>query len=173
MDILSLVLRWLHVLSAVTMVGGVFYMRLAVLPATETLPEEQRGPFGGAMRRAWAKWVMISVALLLVTGLVNMIMTPKYNDFDTEQGKKLYSMLVGIKFVLALPVFFLISTLNGRSANADRFREKQGLWLNLAAALCILIICIAGFVRFIPRSAKPAAELRQPAQAAPLHPADG
>ena len=151
MELLNLALRWLHVLSAITMVGGVLYMRFAVLPTLEALPEEQSEGVGAALRKNWAKFVMISIALLLVTGIINIVLVPKNNILPEDAN---YGMLVGIKFMLALPVFYIVSLINGRSENAARFRQKSGLWLNIAVALCVVIVCLAGYLRFIPRQPK-------------------
>ena len=151
MDYLSLALRWLHVLSAITLVGGVLYTRFAVLPLLESLDEERRETVGGAMRKNWMKFLMISITVLLATGITNMILVPKYNEFPEGAN---YGMLVGIKFMLALPVFYLVSVLNGRSATAAKFRQKSKLWLNLAVALCVATVMLAGYLRFIPRTPK-------------------
>jgi uncharacterized membrane protein len=153
---LTLALRWLHLLSSIILVGGLFHLRFAVLPAVETLPREHQETFHAALRRSWTIFVMAAIGLLLVTGLVNMVLVPKLNDFQTPEGKSAYNMLVGIKFVLALPVFFIVSTLNGRSANAERFRQKSRMWLNIAIVLSLAIVLIGGYVRFIPRTPKKA-----------------
>lgn len=170
MDLLNYALRWLHILSAIVMVGGVFYLRFAVLPAATSLPDDQSERLRGALRRSWAKWVMISIALLLATGLANMFLIPMQNEFPEGAN---YGMLVGIKFMLALPVFFIVSTLNGRSKNAERFRQKTRLWLNVALVLSVIIVCLGGYLRFVPRtpqadsaSSEAAASFRPPAKAA-------
>ncbi len=153
MDFLNLGLRWLHVLSAITMVGGIFYVRFAVVPMLESLPEDQRESVGAALRRGWMKFVMISILLLLATGLTNMMLVPMHNDLPEGSN---YGMLVGIKFLLALPVFYIVSLINGRSANAEKFRQKSRLWLNVAVVLCVAIVLLAGYLRFIPRTPKSA-----------------
>jgi uncharacterized membrane protein len=152
MEYLNLVLRWLHVLSAITLMGGVLYTRFSVVPMLESMGEDQRETVGAALRKNWAKYLMISLALLLVTGITNMALIPMYNEFD--EGGPSYGMLAGIKFMLALPVFYIVSLLNGRSDNAAKFRQKSRLWLNIALALCVAIVMLGGFLRFIPRQPK-------------------
>lgn len=151
MEYLNLALRWLHILSAMIMVGGIFYLRFAVVPTLEALPPNERETIGASLRRGWAKWVMIAIAVLLVTGIANMILIPAQNSFP-EDAK--YGMWVGIKLMLALPIFFIVSMINGRSANAAKWREKSRLWLNIAIVLSVIIVCIAGYVRFIKRDPK-------------------
>jgi len=40
MDPLSVVLRWAHVLAAITALGGLLFARFALVPAAEDLGEE-------------------------------------------------------------------------------------------------------------------------------------
>lgn len=151
MEYLNLVLRWLHVLSAITIVGSVFYVRYAVLPTLASLTEKEREVVGTGLRKNWAKFLMVAIFLLLATGIANMILIPRYNKFPEGAN---YGMLVGIKFMLALPVFYIVSLLNGRSAGAAKFREKSRFWLDVAIVLCVAIVVLAGYLRFIPRTPK-------------------
>ncbi len=172
MEYLNLILRWLHILSAIVLVGGIFYLRFAVVPTLETLPADQRETIGASLRRGWAKWLYVAMALLLVTGITNMILIPK--QFPSLKGTP-YGMLIGIKFMLALPIFFIVSMINGRSENAAKWRQKSRLWLNIAIVLSVIIVGIAGYVRLnLPHEAKAessdqantaAADFRPPAQA--------
>jgi hypothetical protein len=154
MDLLFLVLRWIHITSSIILVGGVFYYRFTVLPAVEALPPDHREAVSLAMRRNSAMIVRLAMLLLIVTGLVNMILVPKFFEFPVEGERGAYSMLVGLKFLLALPVFFIVDMMNGRSAMAEKFRAKSRVWLNVAVFLSIVIIVIGGYVRFIERTGK-------------------
>ncbi|MCA9267075.1 MAG: hypothetical protein KDA41_01325, partial [Planctomycetales bacterium] len=109
----------------------------------------------------WIMFVMLSIALLLATGITNMVLIPKQNDF--AEGPS-YSMLAGIKFLLAMPVFFIVSTLLGRSANAEKFRQKSALWLNVALVLCLAIVLLGGYLRFVKRTPKTAANRSKTAE---------
>ena len=62
LDILFLVLRWLHITSSIILVGGAMYYRFAVLPAIEALPEGQRDSLSAALRHNWAMLVRIAIA---------------------------------------------------------------------------------------------------------------
>ena len=45
--LLSLVFRWLHILAAITAVGGTIFARAVVFPTLDTLPGDQRSsPIG-------------------------------------------------------------------------------------------------------------------------------
>ena len=61
-EVLELVSRWLHILPAIVLVGGILFMRFALVGpcrefgASENLRE--------AIRKKWAPLVMISILLL-------------------------------------------------------------------------------------------------------------
>jgi hypothetical protein len=46
-----------------------------------------------------------------------------------------------------LAVFVLLSVLSGRSARAQRLRERELYWLNVTCALLVVIVCIAGWLK--------------------------
>ncbi len=139
-EILALISRWLHIVPAIIFVGGTLFMRLSLVPAaTESgAPEELRE----SIRRRWSKLVMVSVLLLLVSGLYNTAI--KAMGFELSG---VYNTLLLIKIVLALAVFYLAAVLSGRSATAQRFRERETHWLNVLCVLMIAIVMIAGYMK--------------------------
>jgi putative copper export protein len=145
----DLVLRWLHILSAVALAGGVIFWRCALLPATESLPEVTRAEIGAAVRSRWSKIVMATSGLLLVTGLVNFMFVIK--RFDVEKS---YHMMFGIKFLLSLGVFLLSAFLAGRTAAADKLRRNERQWLNINVLLVVAVICLGGVLRSTGRQPK-------------------
>ena len=71
-DLLGLISRWLHIIPALVMVGGVVFMRCC-LPASGS----SRQPLfevDDEARRKWSRLVMASTLLLLVSGLYNSAM---------------------------------------------------------------------------------------------------
>ncbi|MEX2186602.1 MAG: hypothetical protein WD875_07405 [Pirellulales bacterium] len=156
---LDVVLRWMHILAAITAVGGTFFARLALLPAIdETLPPDSRQALHAAIRRRWSKLVALSISMLLVSGLVNYL-TRIIPNYDLP---KFYHPLFGVKFLLALGIFFIASVLSGRSAMADRFRRDARKWLTVNAILAVLVVLISGVLKTAEKSKKPP----QPAAAA-------
>ena len=65
-------------------------------------------------------------------------------------------MIVGIKFILALPIFFFASLLAGRSETAKKFQAKATFWMNVNLALALVMVLIGGLLKFVPRDYKPA-----------------
>src|SRR6266566_7506692 len=121
MDLLPLISRWLHILSAMAAVGGPMFIRLAMLPAMATLPELERKQLHEQMRRRWLKVVMAAITFLIVSGFYNFILFrnaalgwgPEWQSGSHNMW--LYQMLFGIKVVLTLALFFIASAVTGRS----------------------------------------------------------
>jgi anti-sigma-K factor RskA len=65
-----------------------------------------------------------------------------------------YGMIVGIKFLLALPIFLFASFLAGRSATAKKFQASAPFWMNVNLALALVMVLIGGLLKFVPRTYK-------------------
>jgi uncharacterized membrane protein len=156
LNYLDLVLRWMHILAAIAAGGGTIFARLAALPAIEeTLGPDQRQSLHAAIRSRWSKVVAGSIAFLLISGLFNFFNIIQQSK-DTYDLPKLYHPLFGIKFLLALAVFFIASALTGRSAMAERFRRDARKWLSINVVLVVLIVLISGVLRTAEKTKKPA-----------------
>ena len=149
MDLVRLVFRWLHVLPAVILLGGVFFMRLAVWPAMPQLSEDEGRRIQDAFRSRWAMWVGISAGLLLLSGIVNTVLILKEYKVDP-----IYHGMLLLKILLALAIIYIASMLSGRSGAADRFRQRSRMWLNVNMVLAIILILVAGVMRMTPRELK-------------------
>jgi uncharacterized membrane protein len=147
---LQLVSRICHILGAIILVGGLFYIRFILSPVDTppgTAPVDRL--FGGR-RAAWAKWVGIATALLLVTGLFNYIMIIK----QYEKMAPSYHMIAGIKMLAAVIVFLLAALLAGRTSAADALRQKWKFWLSTCLAIGVLTAVLGSFLRTYPRTTK-------------------
>jgi uncharacterized membrane protein len=153
MDYVDLVLRWIHILSAVTVAGGIIFWRFVLMPAAYSLPENERQNILEASRGRWAKLVMLGTAALLVTGLVNAVRMITANTFGVHP----YHTLVLIKLILAMAFFYIAARLSGRSEAAGRFRDRLPFWLNITLALVLALVLVGGYMKNIPRFAKPGA----------------
>lgn len=151
-DTIDLISRWFHVLAAMAAVGGTLFMRWALLPAAAQLAPESRDALLQAVRARWAKVVMAAIALLLVTGLYNIS-----RKEVAYQVSPLYHALFGIKFLLAMGIFFLASALVGRSEAYGAIRRQAGNWLTVNLLLAVLVVCISGALRHIELSPRNAA----------------
>ena len=152
MDIADLVLRWIHILSAIVMVGGAFFWWFVWAPTAATLDTETRKSVFEPMRRRWSVVVMLGTLLLLVTGMINAVrIITRYEFVDAH-----YHILVAVKFGLALLLFFLAARLAGRSPSAAQFRQG-GTWLTINLLLAITVVCRAGYMKSVDRVPKSSA----------------
>ncbi|MEX0793240.1 MAG: hypothetical protein WD045_08900 [Pirellulaceae bacterium] len=149
---IDLLLRWGHILPAVLLAGGTWYMVLALRPAVSEMEEAQQAAFKDSLRRRWSKVVMACSGLLLLSGLV--VLVKMAMTFEFPQGY--YHAVGGLKFLLALVVFFIASLLTGKSENAQKFRESEGKWLKLNAVLALTIVLMGGLLRVADRTPKSA-----------------
>jgi putative copper export protein len=144
-----LILRVLHILGATIIVGGLFYLRVVAVPQSSAGTSEA---LFGRRRGKWAMTIGIASLFLLVSGLVNYI---SWNRTYELPGS--YHALFGVKFLLGIAVMFFAAILAGRTAIADRMREKTMLWLNVALALSLAILIVGAVMRSYPRTPKGAA----------------
>ena len=147
-----LILRYMHILGAIALMGGTIFMRFALVPTVPELDDKSKAVLHEGVRSRWAKFVMISAALLLISGITNMGLAARY-DFAPPVGK-MYNMIVGIKLILALPIFLFASLLTGRREAAKKFQANRVLWLNVNLMLAVLMVLIGGFLRYVPRDLK-------------------
>lgn len=137
-ELVAVVSRWVHVGTAIVLLGGSIFQRFVLMPSARTLPEQEQQQLRERIMMRWKKYVMGGIALLLITGFYNYLTT-------TRPGP--YHMLMGIKILLAFGVFFLASALTGRSAGLQGLRQNAGKWLGLLIFLATAVVAIAGYLR--------------------------
>src|SRR4051812_46226728 len=93
---LKTLFRWLHVGTAIVLLGGSVFLRFVVLPAADRLSGDGPELLRGHLRATWKWFVHIGVALLLASGLYNylVVMVPQHH------GDGLYHALMGVKILL-------------------------------------------------------------------------
>lgn len=144
---IELVLRWVHIFSAIALFGGGLYTRFVLLPAVETLGDEPRREFLAAVRSRWSRIVMVTSGLLLISGLVNYVLLRPTISPDA----KFYHPVLGVKMMLALIVFFLAAALAGRSALAEKLRKNLRFWLSVTLLLGAVVVALGGVAKFAER----------------------
>jgi uncharacterized membrane protein len=135
--------RVLHILGAIILGGGLFYIRTILSPSGIEACYADR-------RVVWARWVGLATFLLLASGIYNFIVI--LNQSKEPDGKPLdstYHMLFGIKMLLGLLVMFIAAILAGRTGLADRARANRKLWLNVAWASVLAIIVLGAMLRMM------------------------
>lgn len=150
LDLLMLIMRYMHILGAITLMGGTIFARFALVPTLQSLPDDQRATVHEAISSRWAKWVGIATGLVLLSGIVNLGIYGARFSFPTFP----YNPVAGVKFLLALPIFFIAALLTGRTNLARSFQAKATFWLNVNLTLAVLMVLIGGGLRFVQREPK-------------------
>jgi hypothetical protein len=146
-----LVTRVLHILGAIVLVGGVFYLRMVVVSRVRAEDSTADTDLWFSGRRGtWAMWVGIATLVLLVTGLINFLVIVRTNE---PLGAN-YHAVFGIKVLLALVVFFLAAMLAGKSAAGERFRKNFRQWMGVCLILGIAVVALGSVLRSIPHMPK-------------------
>ena len=156
--VVDIVSRVLHLLTAISLVGGSIYAAFVIGPLLRSLGKETAEDIQSSLTKRWKMWVHGGIALFLVTGFYNyMRAMPAHN----EAGDKIYHALIGTKMLLAFGVMLIASGLVGRSRAFQFMRDSRGLWQMILIFLAVVIVGLSGFVktRGIPAPKAPAANL--------------
>jgi uncharacterized membrane protein len=138
-DIPKGIVLWLHISCVVLLIGGALYGRMALRAAASALPPESAGKFSEAAAGRYRGWVIVTIVLLLFTGI--------YNYARTAPHSTLYHILLGIKLLLVLHIF--ASTLLATRPNNPR-RQRQLGGAGLSGLLVILIAVYMSQVATVP-----------------------
>ena len=157
-DVVGLISRWLHIVAAMTAVGGSMFMRMAFIPSVALLTDDQRKSLHGEIRSRWSKLVQASIGFLLLSGLYNFIMLVRSSKEWPTELPDYYHPVFGVKFLLAFGVFFIASALTGRGAGTQRMRDNAKFWLTLNLVLALTIVLLSGVLRMTHIGPNPTGE---------------
>lgn len=137
-DVLAVLSRWMHIGTAIVLVGGSCCLRFVVMPVLTGQSSELQI----AIRDRWKKVVHVGIAFFLLSGFYNYI-----RAMPLHKGDGLYHGLIGTKIILAFAVFFIASALVGRSEGTRRFRDQSRFWMTVLIALAAVIVAISGVIK--------------------------
>jgi hypothetical protein len=130
-------MRIVHILSAVTLLGGILAWRFGFTPAIALLGLETQKTADEAVASTWRPAVLFSVAGLLISGIYNYIRW-RSGGLPPE-----YHAVIGVKFLLALHVF-AVAILATRPVNPKRARQLTGVAISGVA-----IIVLSAFLNWL------------------------
>jgi uncharacterized membrane protein len=136
--LLLLLSRWMHVGTAIVLVGGTCCLKFVVLPSLVGQSPE----IAAAIRNRWKKFVHAGIALFLLSGFYNY-----FQAMPLQKGNGLYHGLIGTKILVAMVIFFLASVLVGRSPGTQKFRDNSGKWMTVIIVLAAVVVGISGFLK--------------------------
>lgn len=134
-DVLVVLMRWVHISSMATLIGGILYGRLVMTPALSSLSKDTGEALEGKAAAAYRPLVLAAVCGLIISGTYNILTnaghTPRYH------------MLLGIKLLLALHVF-AVAFLITKPQNPRRARMMTGTLIS-----GLIIVAISAYLRRI------------------------
>ncbi len=134
-ETLTVIMRWVHISSVVTLVGGIVYARFVMIPSAASLSPDARTALEEIAARRFRPAVFAAMAGLVLSGIFNYLSKPGHSVR--------YSSLFGVKMLLALHVFS-VAILVTAPNNPRRSRQLFG-----AAISGLAIILISAYLKGI------------------------
>jgi len=141
MDVLPILFRFLHIISAVTLVGGVLAWVYGFLPGLTALSADVRAKVENAAAAAWRPLVLSSIVGLLVSGSWNFAT----NFLHREGLNRAWHPVFGVKILLVLHVF-AVALLATKPGNTKRGRQLTGI-----AISGMLIVLLSAVLRILSK----------------------
>jgi uncharacterized membrane protein len=142
-ELLVLIFRWLHIGTAIVVVGGTAFKLFVLIPAAKEIADDERQKLRAAVMKRWKWFVHLGVGLFLISGFFNYL----WVQAPLHKGDKVYHMLMGMKILLALGVFALAEIMVGRSKLAEKMRQNAPKFLAINLTLAVVIVLMSGYLR--------------------------
>lgn len=143
MEAISIISRWIHIGTAIVLVGGTFFLRFVLTPAASQLSDEEHAKLKELVMNKWKKFVHGGIALFILSGFYNFLAV----QVPRHRGEGLYHALIGTKILLAFVIFFIASALVGRSKSFEGMRKKAKFWQAIMILLAAIIVGISGYAK--------------------------
>jgi len=130
---LGILMRWLHIASVATLIGGMLYGWLVMVPASGVLPADARKALADRTAALYRPLVFGAIAALLVSGGYNLLTNPGHNT--------LYYLMLTIKLLLVAHVFAVGIVLVTKNP------EHRGRLFAGAAISGLIVILISAYLR--------------------------
>lgn len=137
--VLALCMRWVHIASVVTLIGGFIFARFAVAPALASMPDGERKTTDARIVANFRTLLYVVLGAVLVSGL--------YNYLSQSNLPPAYHMILGIKLLFVLHIFAVSILYSLPTATP----AKRSRWLTGMVVSGLIIIGLAGYLHFIPK----------------------
>lgn len=137
---LSVLFRWLHIVPAAILIGGVFTMQIVLPVGLRQLSEEQRQAVFLKCRRIFKMTVHSCILLLLISGAVN-----SYFNWDAYKARvPLSHAFWGPHVILALTAMaILLYVLTGKEPPAAHKR-----WTLITLVVLLIVVLCADLTKW-------------------------
>jgi len=130
--VLGVTMRWVHITSVVTLIGGFIYARYVVAPVIVLTPA-----IGAELAKRYRSLLYTVMFTALGSGLYNYLSKAVYPPH--------YHMWIGIKFLFVLHIFAvgILYPMPGAS------EAKRSRWLTGMVVSGLVVIAISAWLRWI------------------------
>ncbi len=91
--LLHVLARFIHILSAILILGGAFYARRVLVPVLNVLPEDQRLAAAAGAQLKYRGTLFTIVALSLLSGIYNFLQVHHSRQYEMAFGIKMLAVL--------------------------------------------------------------------------------
>lgn len=146
-QILPLISRWIHIVSACALVGGLVFFRFVLIPVGENaLSAEVYKDVRAKLSRRFQMVSHICLLLFFISGFYNYLAVTG----PLHEGERLYHMMFGVKFTFALAAFVLVIMVTSKRDRGERLRENGRRWYMIALVVAVVTVMLGGVMKFLP-----------------------
>lgn len=135
--VLGVCMRWIHIVSVVTLIGGFIYARFVFAPTVAAAAPEESSRLTAAAQSAFRPLLFVVIATVLISGIYNYATKTSY-----PPG---YHMWMGIKLLLVLHIISSAILDTVRAPNPGK-RRRTELWIVITG---LVTIAIANYLRYL------------------------
>ena len=151
MTFLPALIQWLHVASVVLMIGGFFFLRVVLIPASRSLPNSHQPKLMAAALRRFSVVVWIALVTILASGIYNFVSFLRSANATTaaevSADFSYYILVLGIKLFIVFLIFTLGIVLTFPYPVFDPFQKRPSPWINLTMILGLIVIFLSALLR--------------------------
>ncbi len=140
MEWLSLLMRWLHILSVAIVIGSTAFLRLVLQPGLANVSEESRRIFLQGIKTRLTILLHSAVAGVLVSGLYN-------THLAWQTSLSPYPMIYAVKVLLALIVLAVAILAFARRSRESDPPSLRTRWLTLGLSLGLVVMALSAYLR--------------------------
>ncbi len=145
MIILRSVMFWFHLVAAVLAIGGVYFLRVILMPVVRTDGCEHAPALSAKVREKFRKLIWHAIAILIVSG--GIMLALGWRGFFNGSIKQ---HLLELKIFFALVLFVIALVLTIPAKPSEDLRRKTPMLLLVSLFLGLIILLLAAVRHVIP-----------------------
>ena len=159
MEVLVVLSRWLHVMSAIVAIGGAFFMRFVVPAGLAQADASSRDAVLISLRTKFKRVVHGCAGLLVITGAFNSWRNfPDYTHLLAKPA--LMHALWGMHILLGLVVIGISEAMLAKPEPPTNHRRTLGITL----VIMLVVVALASTLKFVRDSATKTKDWTKPGQ---------